>query len=66
MSYCCFDGKNPWFVVHNMWCSFLLCFFIHKVFGIVNSQIEIEKKINVVSVITNYGGLGWGLRIWIT
>lgn len=48
---------------------FITCgvvFYIHKVFGIVNSQIEIEKKFNVVSVITNYGGLGWGLRIWIT
>jgi hypothetical protein len=40
---------------------FYYVFFIHQVFGIVNSKIEIEKNFNVVSVITNGGGLGWGL-----
>jgi hypothetical protein len=40
---------------------FYYVFFIHQVVGIVNSQIEIEKKFNVISVITNDDGLGWGL-----
>ncbi len=44
-----------------MWCSFLICFFIHQAFGIVNSQIEIKRIFNVVSVITNL----WWFRLGI-